>query len=110
MDLTVADRAWLGAYRQALDEQFPGLVEDLVLFGSKARGTATPDSDLDLLVIIREGEWRLKDKVALTGYELEFGTGVVASIIVLTREEWALHRERQAPFWVTVTRDGVAAG
>lgn len=35
------------------------LVEQIIIFGSKARGTATADSDLDLLVVIREGDWRL---------------------------------------------------
>jgi len=105
--LTPEDRAWLDAYGRALDEKFPGLVEEMILFGSKARGTATADSDLDLLVVIREGDWRLKDEVTLPGYELEIGTGVVPSIIVFTKEEWDRHRECQAPFWITVTRDGV---
>jgi predicted nucleotidyltransferase len=107
MNLTLEDHVWLDAYRKALDEQFPGLVEQIIIFGSKARGTATADSDLDLLVVIREGDWRQKEAVALPGYELSIETDVVPSIIVFTREEWELHRRRQAPFWQTVTRDGV---
>lgn len=107
MNLTPEDRAWLEAYCRALDERFPGLVEEMILFGSKARGTATADSDLDLLVVIREGDWRVKDEVALPGYELEIGTGVVPSIIVYTKEEWEERRQERAPFWQTVSRDGV---
>jgi len=43
---------------QALDEVVDRLVEALVpvaidLFGSRARGTARPDSDFDLMVIAR---------------------------------------------------------
>jgi type I restriction enzyme M protein len=105
--LTPEDRAWLDAYRRALDEKFPGLVEEMILFGSKARGTATADSDLDLLVVIREGDWRVKDAVATPGYELEIGTGVVSSIMVFTKEEWEKRRQEKAPFWQTVSRDGV---
>ena len=108
MNLTSEDRAWLDAYRKALDEQFPGLVEQIIIFGSKARGTATLDSDLDLLVIIREGDWKLKQAVVQPGYLLSIETDVVPSFIVFTREEWELHRRRQAPFWQTVTRDGVS--
>ena len=107
LKLTSDEQAWLDAYRQALAQQFPGLVEHIIIFGSKARGTATPDSDLDLLVVIREGDWRLKDAVAQPGDRLAIGTDVVPSIIVLTREEWEMHRKRQAPLWRTVTRDGV---
>lgn len=108
MTLNPEEQAWLDAYREALAERFPGLVEEIIIFGSKARGTGTADSDLDLLVIIREGDWRLKDAVAQPGDRLAVGTDVVPSIIVLTREEWEGHRTREAPFWLTVARDGVA--
>lgn len=107
MKLSPEDQAWLDAYRQALAQQLPGVVEQIIIFGSKARGTASGDSDLDLLVVIREGNWRVKDAVTQPGYLLAIGTDVVPSILVYTREEWELHRMRQAPFWQTVTRDGV---
>ena len=42
------------------------------------------------------------------GYLLAIGTDVAPSIIVLTREEWGRLQKREAPFWQTVTRDGVA--
>jgi predicted nucleotidyltransferase len=107
MRLTPEDQTWLEAYRQALARQFPALVRHLILFGSKARGTATADSDLDLLVVIQQGDWRLKEAVTEAGYLLAIDTDVVPSIIVLTLEEWSRLQKRAAPFWQTVTRDGV---
>ena len=68
MKLTQEEEHWLKSYRQALARQLPGLVEQIVIFGSKARGTATMDSDLDVLVVIREGDWRLKDLVTAPGF------------------------------------------
>jgi uncharacterized protein len=108
MRLTPEDQTWLEAYRRALAQQFPALVQHLILFGSKARGTVTAESDLDLLVVIQQGDWRLKDAVTEAGYLLAIGTDVVPSIIVLTVEEWGRLQKREAPFWQTVTRDGVA--
>lgn len=110
MKLTSEELAWLDSYRQALARQFPGLAERIIIFGSKARETATADSDLDLLVVIREGDWRLKDAVTQPGYLLAIRTDVVPSIMVYTADEWEFHRQRQAPFWRTVTRDGVVVG
>jgi predicted nucleotidyltransferase len=95
MKLTPEEQAWLDAYRQALAQQFPGLVEQIIIFGSKARETATADSDLDLLVVIRDGDWRLKDTVTQPGYLLAIGTDVVPSIMVYTTEEWELLRRVQ---------------
>jgi predicted nucleotidyltransferase len=107
MRFTREEQAWLDAYRKELAEQFPGLVEQIIIFGSKARGTATPDSDLDVLLIIREGDWRLKDALVAPGYDLAVGTDVVPSILVYTEQEWEDRRRLHAPFWQTVDRDGV---
>lgn len=107
MRLTHEEQAWLEAYRKELAEQFPGLVERIIIFGSKARGTATPDSDLDVLLIIREGDWRLKEALAVPGYDLAVGTDVVPSILVYTKQEWEDRLRLRAPFWQAVDRDGV---
>lgn len=108
MKLTHQEQQWLEAYKRCLTQNFPGLVERIVLFGSKARETATPDSDLDILLIIREGDWRLKDQVTEPGYDLSLGTDVVPSIMVYTRAEWDAYQHDETPFWKTVTRDGIA--
>ena len=44
----------LRRYVEALDRHFGGRLVSVVLFGSWARWTARPDSDLDLLVVIRD--------------------------------------------------------
>lgn len=107
MKLTLEEERWLADYRQVLAQRFPELVERIVIFGSKARETARADSDLDVLLVIREGDWRLKDLVTEPGYELSLGTDVVPSIMVYTKEEWEQHKRDEAPFWRTVSRDGV---
>jgi uncharacterized protein len=106
--LTATEKGWLDEYRAVLEKEFPGVVEQLLIFGSKARGTATEDSDLDVLLILREGDWRLKEAITKPGYMLSIETGVVPSFLVYTREEWEARRQGQAPIWQTITRDGVA--
>ena len=105
--LTSDEKVWLDAYKCAIRERFPGLIEDLIVFGSKARGTATEDSDLDMVVIIREGDWRVKQAVSDAGYALAIGTQVVPSLVVFTKDEWDLRMKEESPFWQTIYRDGV---
>jgi predicted nucleotidyltransferase len=44
--------ARLVAFRNAVQLAFPGAVQDVVLFGSRARGDADPDSDYDVAVVL----------------------------------------------------------
>jgi predicted nucleotidyltransferase len=53
MKLTPDEQAWLEGYREALVEQYPDAIHQLVIYGSKARGDSHPDSDLDVLLIVR---------------------------------------------------------
>jgi uncharacterized protein len=44
----------LTRFRAALDEAYGGRIERAVLFGSRARGDARPDSDCDVAVFLRD--------------------------------------------------------
>jgi predicted nucleotidyltransferase len=105
--LNTEDQAWLNSYRAAIAARFGPLVSSIIVFGSKARGDATPDSDLDLLLVIEEGDWRLKSELADVAYELAIGTDIVPSVKIYTRAEWEQLRESESPFREAVTREGV---
>jgi predicted nucleotidyltransferase len=72
-DILSADAATrLVAYRRALDRALPDAVEAMILFGSRARGDAHPDSDYDLAVLLRGDLARQPDiraKVADEAFE-----------------------------------------
>ena len=44
----------LNRFRAALDEAYGNRIERVVLFGSRARGDARPDSDYDVAVVLRD--------------------------------------------------------
>jgi predicted nucleotidyltransferase len=65
--------------------------ERIILFGSHARGEGGPDSDVDLLVVMRvEGSKRRK---AVEIYSALAGIGVPKDIIVATPEEVGEYRD-----------------
>ncbi len=49
----------LDEYRDLLLAHLPGQIEQLILFGSHARGDARPDSDVDVLVVVNWPQERL---------------------------------------------------
>ena len=65
--------------------------ERIVLFGSWARGEQTPDSDVDLLVIMPQVEDRRALRVAMR--RLVNGMGLPKDIIVLSSDEFETKRK-----------------
>ena len=59
--------------------------EQIILFGSAARGQMGPDSDLDVL-IIKDGNFK-KNKLAQDIYMNLFGVGLPVDVIVATPSE-----------------------
>lgn len=108
MTLNAADQAWLDAYRLELRTRHPGVVKQLVIYGSKARGDAHEDSDLDVLLVVRNDASDLKRPLRRIGYDLDVTFLVVPSIMALTQAEWDRLKEIGAPYRESVERDGVS--
>jgi predicted nucleotidyltransferase len=53
------DNPILAQFRAALTELYGARLERVVLFGSRARGDAQPDSDYDVAVFTKWHEWPL---------------------------------------------------
>jgi len=62
-------------------------VRKVILFGSRARGDAKPDSDYDLLVVLRGGSRDEAGAVRMALYEVLCGHGVAAEPWVMSEED-----------------------
>jgi predicted nucleotidyltransferase len=82
----------------------------VLVYGSYARGEQGPESDIDLLILLPEGERVGYDegmRVKSPLYRLEWSTGTIISPLVYTRKEW-LERHKGTPFFYNVQRDAVS--
>lgn len=78
--------------------------ERIILFGSHARGTAGPHSDVDLLVVMEPQGSKRKKAVEIHG--LLAGMGVPKDIIVVTPEEFDGYRDAPGTVIRTAWQEG----
>ena len=107
LQLTKAERLWLDAYRKDLEEKHPGAVHEMLIYGSKARGQAHSESDLDVLLIVKNKSARQKKLLRRIGYMLAATSDVLPSIIAYTEDEWESRKQSGSSFRQAVDRDGV---
>ena len=101
------EQTWLDEYRKALRERHPGTVLRMVIYGSKARGDAREDSDLDVLLVVRDGSGHLKIPLREIGYELAATSWAVPSIMAYTQAEWNRLEDLRSAYRESIERDGV---
>jgi predicted nucleotidyltransferase len=81
MDQRLSSDPVLRRFRAALAATYGDRLERAVLFGSRARGDARPDSDYDVAVFIREPDRWLDEAIRLAdlGTDILMDSGAVIS-------------------------------
>ena len=99
-----------GEFVRRLRRDLPANIVDLRLFGSEARGQASPESDIDVLVVVQPDAERvaLETRIVDIAFDvnLEFNVFISPSVVtpaILNHPVW-----RESPFIETVLREGVA--
>jgi predicted nucleotidyltransferase len=73
----------LSRFRAALDEAYGERIERVVLFGSRARGDARPDSDYDVAVFLNDLDnfGREAGRIAEIETEILYDTGTIINAL-----------------------------
>lgn len=81
----------------------------MILFGSRARGDATPYSDMDIVVVLDEtANEQDMDYISDCAWEAGFEHGIVVVPIVFTKDEWENSPERYSLLSQAVEKEGIS--
>lgn len=84
--LNLQDKLVLERFKRSLLERDVPL-HSVILFGSRARGDADPDSDYDVLVVVEQLNRSIQDAVSRCAWEVGFKECLLIVPVVVTKEE-----------------------
>lgn len=102
------ERKIVRKFKQRIEDKFPGEILKILIFGSKARGDATENSDIDVIVVASSGDWKKGDKIREIGYELDEEIGYKLSIQVIPKYHIDYLKRNNFQFIRNVEEEGIA--
>ncbi len=106
LPLQINEKRALEELKRGIQIEYPGA--EIILFGSKARGEGSSDSDLDVLILIDHG-LNESDRIKITdiSYPIEIEYDVVFGKLIRNKSEWNTPVYQEIPFYRNVNREGV---
>jgi uncharacterized protein len=106
MKSTTQNDAVLRFFKDAVVEKLGAHLRQVLLFGSRARGDATAESDYDLLVVVDEVDSIVTDGIDAIAGQALLEHGAVLSAFPVTEADRA--RRKYSPLLINVAREGLA--
>ena len=104
--MNAQEREILSDFKERVAACLP--LDRMILFGSRARGDADPDSDMDVLVVLDcPVDWDTRSMVSERAWEAGFGKGIVVTSVAVSREEWEKGPLSSSLLAIAVDEDGV---
>jgi len=78
----------LSELKTLLSATFPGEIEQVILYGSQAKGTAVEDSDYDVLIIVNHPyDWRFEHQIYDATWEIDFKYDILTDVKCISTDE-----------------------
>jgi predicted nucleotidyltransferase len=105
--LTDTERQALDALVQRLYTRYHSQIQSVVLFGSKARGDASPDSDIDVLVVLTNDDPDLRSSVHRLAARVSLEYDLLISVRAVGRSHWKRLSRYRFPIYQAIQSEGI---
>lgn len=105
--LTDKERQVASEFVEKLQQRFDGQLRSVILFGSRARGEAQADSDMDVLVVLSSAGPEVRREVRGLAVEVWLEHDIYLSTRIWSQEHWQELGELQTLLYQNIQRDGI---
>jgi len=104
--LSHTEQAALAELKEILARQYG--VQDIRLFGSRARGEGSAESDLDLFIVVPKLDWETEKAIYTLCFELSLKYDLLLAPTLCSQAELEDPLIQATPFCRTVQKEGLA--
>jgi len=104
--LSSAEKGVLQQFVKFITGLYPGNIDRIEVFGSKARGEARPDSDIDVLILVDDKEIFERDKVYDFVLDANLEHGMLISLKLYEKKDFDKLLLGKVPFAMNIAREG----
>jgi len=105
---TKKEKQALEALKEQLRQRFGDAVKEIRAFGSRVRGEHTPESDLDVMILLdMPVDWRLEKEIHYLTADIDLEYDIVLSTRIFSVAEWQSSLFRITPLFKNIEREGV---
>lgn len=106
-NLTEKQKAAISGYLEILQKKYQDKILQVVLFGSVARGEFDEESDMDILIVLKNGGNELRDEISMASFDIILTNNVILSPIVMDKKTYGWHKRYKDPLYNSIKRDGI---
>ena len=103
--MTSQEKTALNELANALRDRYG--IDSAVVYGSKARGDDSPDSDIDVMIVLDEYTPEIEAAIDELVYEINLAYDCLISTVLFDRQELAEGPLGESPLYKRVLAEGV---
>jgi predicted nucleotidyltransferase len=107
--LSKAEKEAIEEVKNRLVKKYGDRLLLLKLYGSKARGDSHPDSDIDLLAVVKRDSLKIRDEFFEETYEVmsKYDFKFLICLAVMGKHEFEVYKNGNFSFYRNINRDGI---
>jgi len=103
--MTPKEKTAVGELKRALQQHYG--VTSVLIYGSKARGDDSPDSDIDVMIVLNDYTPEIENSIDELVYNINLACDCLISVVIFGRRELEEGPMSESPLYKRILAEGV---